>query len=113
MPNIGTGEIESISLFPDTQFNENRWGVREPADGEAIDAAKLDLVIVPLLCVDSVGHRVGYGKGFYDRFLKNCRPDCLKIGLNYFPPFKQIFDIADHDIPLDACVTPERTYRFG
>ena len=109
---IETGEIESVALFPDTQFSENRWGVREPLDGETVEPAGLDMVIVPLLCVDAAGHRVGYGKGFYDRFLKDCRTDCIKVGLNYFPPFKQIFDIAEHDIPLDVCVTPEKTYRF-
>lgn len=109
---LETGEIESIALFPDTQFVENRWGVREPVDGETIDASRLDLVLVPLLCVDAAGHRVGYGKGFYDRFLTNCRPDCVKVGLNYLPPFEQIFDIGEHDIPLDVCITPEETYRF-
>jgi len=109
---IGTGGIESVALFPDTQFSENRWGVREPLDGETTKAGDLDMVIVPLLCVDSAGHRVGYGKGFYDRFLKDCRPDCTKVGLNYFPPFERIFDIREHDIALDVCVTPEKTYWF-
>ena len=109
---IETGEIESVALFPDTQFSENRWGVREPLDGETVEPSDLDMVLVPLLCVDANGHRVGYGKGFYDRFLKECRSDCIKVGLNYFPPFKQIFDIGEHDIPLNVCITPEKTYWF-
>jgi 5-formyltetrahydrofolate cyclo-ligase len=70
------------------------------------------MVLVPLLCADPSGHRVGYGKGFYDRYLAKCRPGCLKIGLNYFAPVDQGFDADEHDIRLDACVTPELTYHF-
>ena len=110
--NIESGELENLTLFPDTPLLENQWGVREPASGDAIDPAALDLVIVPLLCADTSGHRVGYGKGIYDRFLAKCRPDCLKIGLNYFAPAEESIDAAMHDVRLDACVTPETTYRF-
>ena len=71
-----------------------------------------DLIIVPLLAVDAQGHRVGYGKGFYDRFLSKCRPDCLKVGLNYFEPDERIVDVGEHDIKLDACVTPTEVFCF-
>src|SRR6476469_4731369 len=77
--NVWTGDLENLTLFPDTPFTENQWGVREPTSGDAIDPASLDMIIVPLLCTDASGHRVGYGKGIYDRFLAKCRPSCLKI----------------------------------
>jgi 5-formyltetrahydrofolate cyclo-ligase len=109
---LESGELENLTLFPDTPLTENRWGVREPAAGDMADAVSLDAVIVPLLCVDTVGHRVGYGKGFYDRFLAKCRPGCLKIGVHYFAPVEGPIDAAKHDIRLDACVTPDETYRF-
>jgi 5-formyltetrahydrofolate cyclo-ligase len=109
---VGTGTMVNIALFPDTPLVENRWEVREPESGDALDTAELDLVIVPLLAVDASGHRVGYGKGFYDRFLRDCRQDCLKVGLNYFEPLQAIVDLADHDVALDICVTPEEVYRF-
>ena len=67
---------------------------------------------MPLLCFDAAGHRVGYGKGFYDKFLSKCRPDCTKIGLSYFPPVEAIAATGGHDIMLDICVTPEKTYQF-
>ena len=111
--NIYTAELDNLTLFPDTPFTENRWGVREPDDGDIVDAASIDLVIVPLLCTDASGHRVGYGKGIYDRFLAKCRSSCLKIGLNYFVPTEVAIDAAAHDVRLDACVTPEVTYRFS
>jgi 5-formyltetrahydrofolate cyclo-ligase len=109
---LATGEMANVVIYPDTPFIENQWGVREPASGDEIDPQDLDLIIVPLLAVDAAGHRVGYGKGFYDRFLSKCRPDCLKVGLNYFEPDERIVDVGEHDIKLDACVTPTEVFRF-
>jgi 5-formyltetrahydrofolate cyclo-ligase len=72
-----------------------------------IDAATIDLVIVPLVCVDKSGHRVGYGKGFYDRFLKQVRTDCVKVGLSYFEPVERIDDVHEGDVRLDFVITPK------
>ncbi|QQS31920.1 MAG: 5-formyltetrahydrofolate cyclo-ligase [Acidobacteriota bacterium] len=109
--NAATGELESVRFDAETDFTENDWGIREPL-GDAADSAELDLVIVPLLCFDTRGHRVGYGKGFYDRFLARCRSDCQKVGVSYFPPETEVSDTTENDIPLDACVTPNRLFRF-
>lgn len=108
--NFVTDEIESVIFNAETKLLENKWGIYEPADGENIDATSLDLVIVPLLCFDRRGFRVGYGKGFYDKFLSRCRADCLKIGLSFFSPVDEIADISEHDVRLDFCVTPEKTF---
>lgn len=70
------------------------------------------MVLVPLLCIDREGYRVGYGKGFYDKFLARCRPDCKTVGLNYFPPVERIDDVAEHDIRLDHAVNPDEVYSF-
>lgn len=101
-----TGEMDNIAFTPETELNPSRWGIPEPAAGDIIDAKDIDLVIVPLLCFDRRLHRVGYGKGFYDRFLKQCRPDCRKVGLSYFPPVEEIGDIHTGDIALDISITP-------
>ncbi len=100
------GEIESLKLAPETELARNAWQIDEPARGETVAAEKIDLILVPLLCFDARGFRVGYGRGFYDKFLKNCRDDCLKIGLSYFAPIAEIFDAGDFDVRLDFCVTP-------
>jgi 5-formyltetrahydrofolate cyclo-ligase len=55
---------------------------------------------------------VGYGKGFYDRFLSDCRPHCIKIGLSFFEPEIDIVDVLESDIKLDYCVTPESVFTF-
>lgn len=105
-------EIHSLIYQPDTPTSKGSWKIPEPAGSEVVAPESLDAVIVPLLCFDRRGHRVGYGKGFYDRFLKKCRPDCIKAGLGFFPPVESIDDINDADTPLDLCVTPAEIFRF-
>lgn len=107
-----TGEIAALLFFPETKLVENKWKIPEPKEGEQIDPSEIDIVIVPLLCFDTRGYRVGYGKGFYDKFLAKCRPDCLKIGLSFFPAVERIDDIHGGDVPLDYCITPETLRRF-
>jgi 5-formyltetrahydrofolate cyclo-ligase len=110
--NFETNEIENLRFSRDTALRENRWKIREPAHDELVETEMIDAVLVPLLCFDEKGRRVGYGKGFYDRFLKNCRADCLKIGLSYFPPIGEIVDAWKQDVPLDCCITAEKIWRF-
>jgi 5-formyltetrahydrofolate cyclo-ligase len=109
--NERTGELESIPIDRNTLLAENKWKVREP-EGEAADASILDLVIVPMLCFDEQGHRVGYGKGFYDKFLARCRRDCRKVGVCFFPPVEKIDNSHAGDIRLDLCITPTGSFRF-
>jgi 5-formyltetrahydrofolate cyclo-ligase len=104
--------MQAIATDPDTAFIKNRFNVPEPVDGVLINPQYLDMIIVPLLAFDQRGYRVGYGKGYYDRFLADCRPDCLKVGLSYFEPVSQLDDCHEFDVPLDLCITPHRVYVF-
>jgi 5-formyltetrahydrofolate cyclo-ligase len=106
------GTLENVEFHSGTELAENVWGIREPA-GDETDPEVLDLAIVPMLCFDRTGHRVGYGKGYYDEFLRRCRPDCVKAGVSFFPPVERIDDVHDGDMPLDVCITPARVHRFG
>lgn len=103
--------LENLKLTPETKLVRNRWHIFEPTDGELIEIEKIDAVTVPLLCFDERGYRVGYGKGFYDKFLSECRTDCLKIGLSYFAPVAEISDAREYDVKLDCCVTPEEIFN--
>jgi 5-formyltetrahydrofolate cyclo-ligase len=94
------------------QIENNRWGIPEPQFGETTPLEKIDLVIVPLLAFDQRGNRAGYGKGYYDILLKECRPDCESIGLSFFDPVDQISDINPYDVKLTGCVTPKKLYTF-
>ena len=73
---------------------------------------RINMIFVPLLSFDKNGYRVGYGKGFYDRYLSQCRGDCLKIGFSYFEPLDAIDDTNEFDVPLNLCVTPTTVYVF-
>ncbi|HQU82895.1 MAG TPA: 5-formyltetrahydrofolate cyclo-ligase [Pyrinomonadaceae bacterium] len=105
-------EMESVVYDAETELRENDWNIREPVHNIFVEAEKIDAVFVPLLCADERGFRVGYGKGFYDRFLKDCREDCLKIGLDYAAPIEEISDVNEFDIKLDFLVTSEKVYGF-
>lgn len=95
-----------------TILGRNRYNIPEPIHGKPVEAHTLDAAIVPLLAYDEQGYRVGYGKGFYDRFLAQCRPDIRKIGLSFFDPEDKIEDINRHDIALDCCITPAKLLEF-
>jgi 5-formyltetrahydrofolate cyclo-ligase len=103
----GTGEMEGYVYSAESGLTQNAFGISEPAAGDPVDPEMIDVVVVPGLVFDKSGHRVGYGKGFYDRFLARCRTDCRKIGVEYFEPVDEISDIHEGDVAVDACVTPE------
>jgi 5-formyltetrahydrofolate cyclo-ligase len=100
-------------LRPDTLLAENRWGIPEPVEAVEVPSEAVDMVLLPLLTFDLQGNRVGYGKGFYDRFLARCRPDVCKVGLSLEPPVPQITDTNPFDVALDAAITPEEVYWFS
>ena len=105
-------EILVIAVNDETEFAENRFGILEPVKGEEVLPEDIDVVLVPLLAFDSNGYRVGYGKGFYDRFLNRCRKDVIAIGFSYFEPVDKIEDTHQFDVPLNYCITPESVYEF-
>jgi len=90
----------------------NSYHIPEPIHKKnPIDPIELDVIFIPLLQADVKGNRLGYGKGFYDRYLALCRPDVIKIGLNFFEPIPSI-PAEKTDIPLDYLITPNRVYEF-
>jgi 5-formyltetrahydrofolate cyclo-ligase len=94
------------------QLVTTSWGIQEPRQGIPTETEKIDLVLVPLLAFDKAGQRVGYGKGFYDRFLKDCKPSCIKAGLSFFEAEEILDNITELDVPLDLCVTPAGIIKF-
>lgn len=109
---VATGDMHHIQLLEETELRMNPFGIHEPESGVHVEPTAIDLVIVPLLAFDKNGYRVGYGKGFYDRFLKKCRKEVIKIGISFFEPEDKIDDINQYDIPLNYCITPQQVYEF-
>ena len=109
---LKTGLMQHFLWEPQTNLVKNRYGIPEPENGTPIPPAAIDLVFVPMLAFDKTGHRVGYGKGMYDRFLSECRPDTTTIGLSLFEPVDIITDTDILDVPLNMVITPDDIYHF-
>ena len=107
-----TGEMAHFLLTDNTKIKKNNYNIPEPVNGLEVPVSKMDVVFVPLLAFDKKGHRVGYGKGFYDRFLSACNPETIKIGLSFFEAEETIEGINESDVLLDYVVTPLKVYHF-
>ncbi len=107
-----TLEMTHYLLTDNTKIKKNKYNIPEPIDGLEVPVSKIDVVFVPLLAFDTNGNRIGYGKGFYDRFLKNCKPDTIKIGLSFFEPENLINNVFENDVVLDYCITTNKIYKF-
>ena len=113
VPKISNNELVHVAIDDETEFSLNEYGIKEPNDGNHFIIENLDIIFIPLLAFDIEGHRVGYGKGYYDRFLKLTNNSTLKIGLSFFDPINKILDIDDNDVKLDYCVTPKQVHKFN
>lgn len=103
--------MQAVEVKEDTSFIENDRGIDEPVDGMVLSPAELEMILVPVLAFDVYGNRVGYGKGYYDRYLAQTNPGCTKIGFSFFEAEESI--PKEHtDVPLDYCITPSQVYTF-
>lgn len=107
-----TNYMNAVSVDEGAELKENKFGITEPVNGPIVPPQEIDLAIVPLFAFDKQGHRIGYGKGYYDRFLKKCRSDARFVGVSYFEPVERIDDTDDFDVPLNCCITPQNIYEF-
>lgn len=106
-----TGEMKHFLLQENTVLKTSEYGIPEPVSGIEVSPEMLDVVFVPLLAYDENGHRIGYGKGFYDRFLKKCNTTTVFVGLSFFESEPEIF-FETTDVPLNFCITPKKIMDF-
>jgi 5-formyltetrahydrofolate cyclo-ligase len=111
--NVQSLSLENFYFENHTQLKHNAWGIREPEYGEPTPTSDIDVVLVPMLISDQYGHRVGYGKGFYDKFLATCKASCVPVGLCFYEPILRIDDINEWDVPLKYCITPVKAHKFS
>lgn len=104
--NFKNHTLSHFILEEDTILEINKYGIPEPINAKQVLENAIDLVFVPLLISDKKNYRVGYGKGFYDKFLANCKPNTKFVGLNFFAPIAKIEDKNGFDIPLDLVIYP-------
>lgn len=110
--NPETNALETLEITETKEFESGDFGIPIPKDPKKVNSHQIQLVLVPLLAFDSKGNRLGYGKGYYDKFFASISHKIIKAGLSFFPPMKDI-PAETHDIGLDICITPDETYHFS
>jgi len=108
---IGNPNMDHLLLQDNTVLKISNYGVPEPVSGIEIQPSQIEVVFIPLLAYDEKGNRIGYGGGYYDRFLSKCNPETIFIGLSFFEP-ENMIPSEETDIPLHFCVTPNKIYNF-
>ena len=108
IPKVIQHEIEpSVIIDFDNLVSSGKFGILEPIEVMKIAYKNIDLVLVPGVAFDKEGHRIGYGFGYYDKFLKKV-PKAVKIGLCYDFQVVDKIPKEEHDVPVDYIVTEER-----
>lgn len=87
------------------ELEMNDWGVREPKRIDPISISELNMIVIPMAAADKQGNRLGYGKGFYDRFLE--QTSATKIGLTFHDFLFDEIPVEEFDIKLDTIITEE------
>jgi 5-formyltetrahydrofolate cyclo-ligase len=83
LPYLDEGVMEVAEHLPGDRLVPSSYGPAEPARREAVEPGQVDVVIVPGLAFDRRGRRLGYGAGFYDRWLRRARPDTTRVGIGF------------------------------
>lgn len=111
-PIIQTDRLQ-MDFFAETErLTENKWGIHEPLPLNKVLPNQMDAILVPLLGFDENGQRIGFGKGYYDRYFQQYPKAGLRIGISYFDPIPIIQDTHQFDVPLTHCITPWNNYEF-
>jgi 5-formyltetrahydrofolate cyclo-ligase len=114
LPRIDDGEIEALAYRPGDPLRATSFGAFEPAEGRLLAAGDLDVIAVPGVAFDRAGGRVGYGGGFYDRFLPRTRADAVRVGLCFdvqVLPGDARVPSGHADLPVHVVVTESETVR--
>lgn len=109
-PILQLSELKSLD-----ELEPRSLGILEPKEKciKKFDIKNLDLVIVPGIVFDKNGHRIGYGYGYYDRFLKMLKEDVKKIGLAFEFQLVDKIPKEKHDIPVGIVITEKRILECG
>ncbi|TAE10864.1 MAG: 5-formyltetrahydrofolate cyclo-ligase [Bacteroidetes bacterium] len=109
-PVVSGDTMEMMATNADTVYHTNSFGIYEPKQGERISAADIDIVFVPCIVCDMGGNRIGFGKGYYDRFLAHTTHNTVIIAFQYFEPLVNRIPVNDWDIAVDYIITPTKIF---
>lgn len=111
-PRIKNDELEFVQVGCAADLIPGAFGVLEPRGDNLVRVDRLDLIVVPGVVFDHAGHRLGYGRGFYDRALAACREGCAKVGFAYDLQLVAALPVASHDKALTVLMTEVRRLNF-
>jgi 5-formyltetrahydrofolate cyclo-ligase len=103
LPRVGDLDLSAVEWTPDSPMPIGDFGIPSPI-GEHVEAATIDVAVVPGLAFTRDGHRLGQGGGFYDRYLPALRADCLTIGACFAEQLVDHLPIEAHDRTLDVVI---------
>ena len=110
LPVIERENIKSVQIDSYENMEEKKFGVIEPISGKEVDKSEIDLIIVPGVAFDIKGNRIGFGKGYYDRFLKGYSGK--KIVLAYDFQVVENIDAEEHDERVEEIITEARDIKI-
>lgn len=103
-------KIKCIEINEDSIFEKGEFGIPEPVEGEVILKKDIDLIIIPAIAFDFYGNRLGYGGGYYDKFLNGTK--ALKVGVGFDSQLTDKLPVEKHDVKVDVIITEKRIVRF-
>lgn len=107
LPKVAQHEIEPSVIIDFDNLIPGKFGIPEPIETMKIAYKNIDLILIPGIVFDKEGHRIGYGFGYYDKFLRKA-PKAVKIGLAFDFQVVDKIPKETHDVPVDMIVTEER-----
>jgi 5-formyltetrahydrofolate cyclo-ligase len=111
VPVVKGEEIFFSEIFSLSELEKSSFGLLEPKNQKIVEAKKLDLIIVPGASFDKNGNRIGYGKGYYDRFLKTISKHASTIGLCFEDNIEENIPTEAHDVKVDVVLTEKNTFK--
>lgn len=102
------------SVNDTTQFVKSSYGVLEPVDGPVVEVTEQSVILMPGACFDLKGNRIGYGGGYYDRYLHSQTYQGKRVGVCYNHQIsKTLLPSESYDVPVDAIITESRYVEFN
>lgn len=96
-----------ILPYDESKLELGSFHIEEPSGNDSVDAADIEMVVVPAVAYDARGNRLGRGKGFYDRFLAST--PAVKVGVGYDFQLLDEIPAEPHDVPMDIVITQKST----
>lgn len=111
-PRVAAAGLEFVAVASVDQLRPGTFGVLEPQGADVRPVAEVDVLIVPGVAFDLRGHRLGYGKGYYDRALSSSLERTVRVGLAYDFQVLDVLPIDEHDQTISVVMTESRTVWF-